>query len=134
MKTVNIGLLVGIAAVAMIGVSIFAFWGNAASSSRYSTFADAKKTGENVHVIGKWVMQDQAVNDLNSFTFFMQDTTHEVVQVRFDDPMPNNFKEASERFEVGGQFAGNIFVADRILMKCPSKYNKDEMAESIASK
>jgi cytochrome c-type biogenesis protein CcmE len=134
MKTVNIGLLVGIAVVAMIGVSVFAFWGNAASASKYSTFNEAKKTGDNVHIIGKWVMQDRAVNGDNSFTFFMQDTTQQVTQVRFDDPMPGNFKEAAERFEVGGQFEGNVFVADRILMKCPSKYNKDQMTEAIANK
>lgn len=133
MKTVNIGLLVGIAVVAMIGLSLFAFWGNAASSSKYSTFAAAKQNGETVHIIGKWVMKDRAVEGTNEFTFFMQDTTQQVSQVRYYDPMPANFAEASERFEIEGKYESNVFVAEKILMKCPSKYNKDEMVETTAS-
>jgi cytochrome c-type biogenesis protein CcmE len=132
MKTVNIGLLVGIAVVAMVGLSLFAFWGNAASASQYSTFAQAKVSGENVHIVGNWVMEDRAVNTPNLFTFYMQDTTSEVSQVKYLGTMPMGFK-SGEKFSVQGEFDGNTFVADKIQMKCPSKYNKDEGAFETAA-
>ncbi len=133
MKTVNIGLLIAIAAVAMIGLSLFAFWGNASSASQYSSFADAKKSGENVHVVGSWVMQDRANydNTQDLFTFYMKDTTDAVSMVKYYDPMPANFKTA-ERMVVEGKYEGNAFVADRILMKCPSKYNKEATFETAS--
>jgi cytochrome c-type biogenesis protein CcmE len=134
MKTVNIGLLVGIAVVAMIGLSIFAFWGNAAGATLYSSFEGAKKSGENVHVVGTWVMKDRANydNSQDLFTFYMQDTTDQVSLVKFYDPMPGNFKSA-DRIVVEGKYEANAFVADNILMKCPSKYNKEESFETAAA-
>jgi cytochrome c-type biogenesis protein CcmE len=133
MKTVNIGLLVGIAVVAMLGLSLFAMWGNAAGSTVYASFATARASGEDVHVVGKWVMKDRAHydNTQDLFTFYMQDTTNEVSLVKFYDPMPVNFQSA-ERIAIQGKFEGNAFVADDILMKCPSKYNKEEGFETAS--
>jgi cytochrome c-type biogenesis protein CcmE len=135
MKTVNIGLLIGIALVAMIGLSLFAFWGNTANASSYSSFATAKTSGENVHVVGSWVMEDRANYDMEQdlFTFYMKDTTDQVSLVKYYDPMPSNFKDA-KRVVVEGKYEGNAFVADNILMKCPSKYNKEETFETSAQR
>lgn len=133
MKTVNIGLLVGIAVLAMVGLSLFAFWGSSMNASKYSSFPDAKLSGEEVHVVGSWVMQDRASydNSKDLFSFYLQDTTGNVSLVHFYDPMPGNFKSA-ERVVVQGKYESNAFVADKIFMKCPSKYNKDEFMESEA--
>ncbi len=132
MKTVNIGLLIGIAAVAMVGLSVFAFLGNAIGATQYSSFATAKATGNDVHVVGSWVMKDRAINETNAFTFYMKDTTDQVSLVKFYNPMPGNF-ESADRIVVEGKYEGNEFVADNILMKCPSKYNKEANFETASS-
>jgi cytochrome c-type biogenesis protein CcmE len=134
MKTVNIGLLIGIAVVAMIGMVLFSTWGSSTSMTKYASFADAKKTGEDVHVVGKWVMEDRAVydNTQDLFSFYLQDTTGGTSLVHFYDPMPANFKSA-DRIAVQGKYEGNTFVADRILMKCPSKYGDDQPMEMEAA-
>jgi cytochrome c-type biogenesis protein CcmE len=125
MKTVNIGLLVGIAVLAMIGLSFFAFWGTGMGASKYVSFSEAKASGEEVHVVGKWVMQDRANYDKaqDLFSFYMQDSLQTVSLVNYYDPMPANFKTA-ERIAIQGKYEGNVFMADKIIMKCPSKYNE----------
>ncbi|HEX2899462.1 MAG TPA: cytochrome c maturation protein CcmE [Bacteroidia bacterium] len=130
MKSVNIGLLIGIAIVAMIGIVAFSTWGSSASVTQYASFAVAKQTGKDVHVVGKWVMEDRAKYDNSEdlFTFYMQDTTGETALVNFYDPMPANFKSA-EKIAIQGKYDGNVFVADKILMKCPSKYGGDMPSE-----
>jgi cytochrome c-type biogenesis protein CcmE len=136
MKTVNIGLLVGIAVVAMVGMSVFAFWGSAANATQFSSFTQAKASGERVHIAGTWVMQDRAHynNAEDLFSFYMRDTTGQVSHVLFYDPMPANFKSA-ERILIEGAYEGDDFVADRILMKCPSKYDGGQpiMEDAVAA-
>ena len=43
-------------------------------------------------------------------------------KVRYNNPKPANFEEA-EKVVVQGKNQGDVFVADNILVKCPSKYN-----------
>lgn len=76
-------------------------------------------------------MQDRAKYDnaQDLFTFYMQDTTGCTSLVNYYDPMPANFKSA-DRITVQGKYEGNAFVADKILMKCPSKYN-DKMPSEV---
>ncbi|MEM7036407.1 MAG: cytochrome c maturation protein CcmE [Bacteroidota bacterium] len=128
MKTVNIGLLIGVAVLAMVGMAMLATSGAIGGASEYVSFAEAKETGEDVHVVGKWVMQDMANydNQQDLFSFYMQDSSKNVSLVHYYDPMPVNFKSA-DKVVVQGKYEGNAFVADRIFMKCPSKYNAGEM-------
>lgn len=130
MKTVNIGLLIGIAIVAMVGMVLFSTLGSSASVTKYASFTEAKTSGEDVHVVGKWVMQDRAKydNSQDLFSFYMQDTTGGTSLVHFYDPMPTNFKSA-DRISVQGKYQGNTFIADKIFMKCPSKYGNDKPTE-----
>ncbi|MFM2376256.1 MAG: hypothetical protein RLZZ165_1353 [Bacteroidota bacterium] len=130
MKTINLGLLIGIAAVAMAGMVAFSTWGSSASVTRYASFAEARRTGEEVHIVGKWVLQDRARydNSQDLFTFYMQDTTGGTDLVNYYDPMPANFKSA-DRIAVQGKFEGSAFVADKILLKCPSKYGDSKPME-----
>lgn len=124
MKTVNIGLLVGIAIFAVVGISVLSFTGVLGGASKYVTFEQAKGETETVHVVGKWVNREQSFYDSQQdvFQFYMQDSTNAVSLVRFHDPKPVNF-ETAEQIVIEGKYEGDSFEADRILMKCPSKYN-----------
>ena len=52
----------------------------------------------------------------------MADEKGTVRRVVFADPKPANFEDA-EKVVVEGQIAGDVFEAEHILVKCPSKYN-----------
>lgn len=133
MKTINIGLLVGIAVFAMLGLVFLATSGAIGGASQYMTFAQAKTAGEDVHVVGSWVRREEAHYDSEQdvFDFYLQDTTQQVSAVRYHDPMPVNFSTA-EKVVVQGKYEGEVFVADRIFMKCPSKYNDGKIIEETA--
>ncbi|MEM6325738.1 MAG: cytochrome c maturation protein CcmE [Bacteroidota bacterium] len=97
----------------------------------FGTFADAAETGRSTHVAGMWVEQPPMRYDpqTNVFTFSMTDeagVTHEVI---YRNPKPANFDDA-EKVVVEGRMEGGTFVAENILVKCPSKYNEqNEFAE-----
>lgn len=133
MKTINIGLLVGIAVVAMLGLVFLATSGAIGGASQYMTFAQAKSSPEDVHVVGSWVRREEAHydSDQDVFDFYLMDTTQQVAPVRYHDPMPVNFATA-ERVVVQGKYEGDVFVADRIFMKCPSKYNDGKLMDETA--
>ena len=52
----------------------------------------------------------------------MQDEVGNVRQVQYANPKPANFEDA-EKLVIEGVASGDIFEAEHILVKCPSKYN-----------
>ena len=90
----------------------------------YMAFDEAASTGSFAHVVGTWV-EDQHFTydrDRNVFQFYMQDEQGIVRPVAYHNPKPANFEDA-DQLVVEGQFQGDVFVAEHILVKCPSKYN-----------
>ncbi|RMF53085.1 MAG: cytochrome c maturation protein CcmE, partial [Bacteroidetes bacterium] len=67
----------------------------------------------------------------NVFTFYMQDEHGNVRQVRYANPKPANFEDA-ERLVIDGYAQGDVFVAENILVKCPSKYNDARGLQTVA--
>ena len=130
MKKVTIILLVGLAVVVGFG-SLF-MSDLVAESTTYSDFKTAKENAEEVHVVGQWIRRDEAFYDTQRdlFHFWMQDTVSNVSQVIYGKPKPDNF-ESAERVVVMGKFHEDVFYADEILMKCPSKYNETGMGEDF---
>ncbi len=116
-KTI-IGLLV------MIGFASLLFLNFGKQVSGYMNFDEAAKTGAKAHVVGQWVQDQPATYDpaRNVFVFFMQDDQGVVRQVRYANPKPATFEDA-EKLVVEGYVQDDVFVAEHILMKCPSKYN-----------
>lgn len=128
MKTSSIVLLVAIAGV--VGLMLYY---SKDSFSQYTNFAEARKAAQEVHVVGEWVNREDAQYDANRdlFQFYLRDTTGETQLVHYFDPKPVNF-ETAEKVVVIGKFpresAQPVFVAEKILMKCPSKYEATEIA------
>lgn len=113
-----------IALVLMLGFASLLFLNFGQQVGGYMTFSDALTTGARAHVVGRWVSEQPAVydRDQNVFSFYMEDETGEIRQVRYANPKPANFEDA-ERVVVEGHMDGDVFVASYILVKCPSKYN-----------
>ena len=120
MKSSRIFLLV-------LAAGLMVFFGINLSNnlSSYSDFETARKSGKQVHVPGEWVNRDQAVETDNSFQFFVKDSLNNVEKVFYYDPKPNNFDQADKVVLIGG-YKKEGFVADRIVTKCPSKYNETD--------
>jgi cytochrome c-type biogenesis protein CcmE len=104
----------------------------------YMNFAEAENTGSKAHVVGDWVQEDAFTYDANAniFSFHMKDDNGIVREVHYNHPKPPNFEDA-EKLVVEGYAKGNVFVAENILVKCPSKYNSadglNEVPETMGS-
>lgn len=100
----------------------------------YMGFDEASETGSRAHVVGQWVKEQPSHYDpgQNIFTFYMQDDRGVVRQVRYANPKPASFEDA-EKLVVEGRLQGEVFVAEHILMKCPSKYNDERSLQQVQS-
>jgi len=133
MKRVHIILLVVLALAIGVLVSTYS------DSSTYSNFAKAKSEGELIHVIGKLDKEKQMeynpFKDANHFSFYAKDKDGQECKVVFDGTKPQDF-ERSEQLVLTGKMESNVFHAEKILMKCPSKYTNDhlEITEARAIK
>lgn len=59
------------------------------------------------------------------FTFMLQDEDGKLVKVVSDDPRPANFEQAISIVAIGRyDQAEGAFIADDLLVKCPSKYQE----------
>jgi cytochrome c-type biogenesis protein CcmE len=95
------------------------------NASSFADFATAKKEGKTVHVIGKWVKRDIAkfdnANNYNSF--YVEDSLKNVQQVHYYGTLTGDLSQA-DKIDIVGKYKGDVFVAEKIHLKCPSKYNE----------
>ncbi len=119
--------IIGIVIIAIaIGVIISTY----ADSSTYGSFAEAKVSKTDLHIVGQLNKQKELVYnpqvDANYFAFYMRDKKGTECRVVFSGSKPQDF-ERSEEIVLTGKMVGDEFHASKILMKCPSKYNKDKV-------
>ena len=120
--------IIGMIIIAIaIGVIISTY----ADSSTYGSFSDAQETQKELHVVGKLVKNKEMVYnpevDANYFSFYMIDNQGKECKVEFTGTKPQDF-ERSEQIVLTGQMDNGKFQANKILMKCPSKYKDDPNA------
>lgn len=121
MKKTHIILLVVLAVA--IGVIISTI----SDSSTYANFSEAMSNpGKEYHVVGvlnrEKDMEYDPQKNANLFTFYMIDNDGKESKVFFNGTKPQDF-ERSEQIVLTGKYTDDGFYADKILMKCPSKYN-----------
>lgn len=119
--------IIGIIIIAIaIGVIISTY----ADSSTYGSFSDARESQTELHVVGQLNKEKKLVynpqEDANYFAFYLLDKQGKECKVVFSGAKPQDF-ERSEEIVLTGKMVGDEFKASKILMKCPSKYNKDEV-------
>lgn len=100
--------------------------------SGYMHFSEAEASGSYAHVVGYWVQPETANYnpDDNLFMFHMKDEQGTIRKVYYHDTKPASFENA-EKLVVEGYLDGEIFVAEHILMKCPSKYSDTNTLQQI---
>ncbi len=117
-KKTIIGLLL------LVGFTSVLFMNFGRQVGGYMNFAEAAEAGARAHVVGAWVKDQPARYDpaRNLFSFYMRDELGNVRLVHYANPKPANFEDA-ERLVIDGYARDDAFVAEHILVKCPSKYN-----------
>lgn len=123
--------IIGIIAIA---IAIIISTGNDAST--YVSFTDAHEMATagntaSIHVVGE-LKKDGLGNvvgiyegaDRVSFSFVMVDSQQKEQVVQYNEPMPPDFTK-SEKVVVIGSYKNEVFVAEKILLKCPSKYQEE---------
>lgn len=112
--------------VLMVGFTALLFMNFGEQVGGYMNFSEAEYTGSRAHVVGQWVESKQYQYDRkrNLFMFHMKDNQGRVEQIVYPDPKPANFEDA-EKLVVEGEMKDGVFVANHILVKCPSKYNDE---------
>ncbi|MEF8817382.1 MAG: cytochrome c maturation protein CcmE [Salinibacter sp.] len=123
----------GLAAMIGFGTLLFVNFGSQVGG--YMNFDQAARTGATAHVVGTWAEERPTSYDRtqNVFTFYMRDEDGTVRKVRYNNPKPANFEEA-EQVVVEGRNQDGTFVAENILVKCPSKYNDAQGLQQQASR
>lgn len=119
--------------IVVIAVAIGAILATVSDSSTYASFNQAvANPGSEYHVVGRLNKEKEMVYDpqvsTNLFTFYMTDNEGTETKVHFKGSKPQDF-EKSEQVVLIGNYNGQVFVAEKILMKCPSKYNDGQQGE-----
>lgn len=118
MKKKTILIIVIIAAFAVFAVGAFK-----SSLTPYVSFSEAEARGSTVQVSG--VVADYEATYIDpadgTFNFSLIDKDGRSMPVKHSGTPPGNFDEA-ESVVVIGKVRDGIFDAEKILVKCPSKY------------
>lgn len=124
--------------IVVIAVAISVIVSTAGDASNYVSFGEAKSlytsgAAKKIHVVGTLkkdrsgeIVGIETSPDQMAFKFMMVDENNFEQKVIFAEPMPTDFTK-SEQVVVVGAYNGDIFVADKILLKCPSKYQEEEI-------
>lgn len=120
-----------IIAIVMIVIAAGVLISASGDVSTYATFDVAKETGNRVKISGELVKSKEIVYnpslDPNYFSFFIKDDNGLSKKVVLDQAKPQDF-EMSESIVVTGVMKEDVFYADDILLKCPSKYKNEELS------
>jgi len=83
------------------------------------------KKDESGHVVGLENSEDKL-----SFSFILVDDHNKEQKVIYNEPMPPDFLR-SEKVVVIGGYQRDHFIAKKILLKCPSKYQDQKLNAGI---
>ena len=116
---VIVAMVLLIAATA-IGVSSFK-----KSVTPYISFEEARRSHGLVQVNG--ILADKAYvlkKDEQFLSFRLKDSKGQVLPVEYRGVVPGNFDQATSIVAIG-RYQNQQFVAEQLLVKCPSKYQAE---------
>ncbi|AIZ63098.1 cytochrome C biogenesis protein [Hymenobacter sp. DG25B] len=131
----------------VIAIAIGILVTTAGDVSQYVSFKEARELAAEgnttkVHVVGR-LPRDTQKNimgleynptlDPNYFAFTLVDTNRIAQRVVYFNPKPQDF-DKSEQVVITGAMRNDVFVADKILLKCPSKYVEKDIKGATATR
>lgn len=91
------------------------------SLTPYVTFAQAQKISGNVQVRGVVVEQPMTVDGSQGLKFKLVDEQGQEGMIIYKGTRPDGLEQARSVVAIG-KYQSSGFVADKLLVKCPSKY------------
>ena len=99
----------------------------------YVSFQQARATRDAVQVAGKLVQGSDSFEESSSrLLFSIKDDHGDTMRVAYKGLKPGNFHEATQVVAIG-RFRGGMLEAEKLLVKCPSKYQGLEDKELRSS-
>ncbi len=96
----------------------------------YVSFDEARKSGATVQVIGEIVLAEIKYDiEIHQLQFPIANEHGERMTVVYSGTKPSNFDQA-DRVVVIGKYENEVFMADQLLVKCPSKYQGSAPGDS----
>ncbi len=116
----NVKVIVALALLAVaVGVGVTSF---KKSVTPYITFAEARRSSGLVQVNGVLADKQYVMKPNEQYlSFRLKDEKGEVLPVEYHGTVPGNFDQATSIVAIG-RYHDQKFVADQLLVKCPSKY------------
>lgn len=120
-----------IIALVFIVVAIGAIVSTVYNAGTYSSFEEARlHPGREVHIIGELVrekpIEETLVENTLVLRFHMRDSFGIESEVTYFGAKPQDF-EKSDQVVLIGSYMEEVFIASSLLLKCPSKYNPDDL-------
>ena len=115
--------VIGVAIILLAVVT--GYFGLQSAFRPYTTsVAEAMGSGRSVQLAG-FLGSTGAYDAAGNFTFDLQDASGKLVKVIYPKPKPANFEQAVSVVAIGHyDGAKGAFMADDMLVKCPSKYQE----------
>ena len=116
--------------IIIIAISVGVIISTLQDSSTYATFTETyANPGVEYHIIGSLNKEKEMYynpeENANLFSFYVIDKLGMESKVVFGGTKPQDF-ERSEQIVIQGKMENNVFLCNKILMKCPSKYNNGQ--------
>ena len=131
-----------IIALLVIAVAVAIIMTTAEDASSYATFDQAYQMAssgnhKSIHVVGELkkdasghIIGIEKSADMLSISFMLVDDNNKEQKVYYNEPMPPDFMK-SEKVVVIGHYQADIFIAEKILLKCPSKYQDNKLKTAL---
>ena len=116
----NRRLVIGLGVI-VVGV-VVAFTAFQDSLTAYVGFDEARRLNKNCQVMGEIVKEAVVYDPVSgALRFPIKDETGDRLEVSYTGVVPGNFDQARDVVAIGRYHQGR-FEAERLLVKCPSKY------------
>lgn len=129
----NIKTIIAVAVVvvaAVIGLSSLFTGGGMIS---YVSFSEARTTTDNVQVMGELLDSETSYNsETGVFSFYITNETGDRMKVIYGGTKPGNFDQATSVVCIG-KYRNDAFHAEKLLVKCPSKYQDQPVNENASA-
>ena len=118
----KIKYILGIAIIIIL--SLYAGLSFKRSLTPYVSFQEARRSDNTVQTIGGILHRDVYYDlEKGKLYFVIEDENKDKLKVEYDGTRPANFDQATTAVVVG-QYKQGLFVAEKVLVKCPSKYEE----------
>lgn len=112
--------------ILLIAFGGYAAWSFTDSITPYVGIKEAKASAKNVQVKGLLDKSVKPYIEGNDFVFSLSDEeTGETMLVKYHGTKPDQFDEAHHIVAIG-KWEGEAFSANKLLIKCPSKYESQK--------